>query len=398
MDFDQIQERHHTYSIKWDGACQTAGTNDVLPMSIADMDFQAPQPVIAAIVQQAQHGIYGYASEPNMTQAPQVIAQWLQKRNQWEIDPANLGYCAGVVNGLGLAIQALTKEQDAIITQTPLYGHFKIAVEAAQRRLISNPLKNQSGHFTMDWQLFEQQIVDNQVKMAILCNPHNPSGRVWTSAELQQYAKICEQHQVIILSDDIHSDLILPGNHYQPLAKAYPACTQHLITFKSPSKTFNVAGLQFAYYYTENEHYRQLMADQAEYQSNPDLPNSFGVPAVIAAYQQSEAWLDQLLVYLGANFKWLTEQIESQTAARVTPSQATYLAWIDVSYLKVSEAQLQTALVNHGLVAQTNSDFGLTTTTDGLFVRLNYAMPRSQLAVGIQRFIATLQALAPQTV
>ncbi|MBA1394024.1 aminotransferase class I/II-fold pyridoxal phosphate-dependent enzyme, partial [Lactobacillus sp. XV13L] len=246
---------------------------------------------------------------------PQIIATWLQQQNDWEIDPDNLGYSAGVVNGLGLAIRALTKENDAIITQTPLYGHFKLAVENSKRRLISNPLLYQNGKYSLDFQLLEQQIVEQHVKMAILCNPHNPTGRVWTAAELKQFAQICQQHQVIILSDDIHSDLTLPGYNYQPLAKIYPEYQDQIITFKSPSKTFNLAGLQFAYYYTTNPNYRKQMQSTAAYSSNPDLPTIFALPALAAAYQnqESHAWLMDLRKYLASNLEWLTQQIESQT-------------------------------------------------------------------------------------
>lgn len=394
-NFDQVNQRSNTYSMKWDGAKSTYHNPEVIPMWIADMDFQSPKPVIEAIKKQAAQGIYGYATEPAMTQAPQVIAQWLKTRNQWQINPDYLGYSAGVVNGLGLAIRALTQEGDAIITQTPLYGHFKIAVENSRRKLISNPLKWHKGKASFDWEKFEQQIVTNHVKMAIFCNPHNPTGRVWNTSELKQFAQICQRHHVIILSDDIHSDLILPGNTYHPLAQVYPEYQDQIITFKSPSKTFNLAGLQFAYYYTTNPDYQQQMQSAAAYASNPDLPTAFALPALIAAYQQSASWLEELLEYLAQNLKWLTTQIENQTPAQVTRSQATYLAWIDVSYLSCSEDELLKALDAGGVGVQTNREFGLDETA-GLFIRLNFATARSILTTGVNRLIQVLQQLAPR--
>ncbi|UQS83128.1 MalY/PatB family protein [Bombilactobacillus thymidiniphilus] len=392
MEFDQVQPRKNTYSIKWDGAAAVYHHKEVLPMWIADMDFQSPPAVVKAICEQAQRGIYGYVTEPQTTRVPQVIADWLQKQNDWQINRHFLGYSAGVVNGLSLAIRALTQEGDAIITQTPLYGHFQSAVESSKRRLVTNPLHQHNGRYEFDWQLFEQQIQTKQVKMAILCNPHNPTGRVWTIAELKQFAQICERHQVIILSDDIHSDLILPGYHYQPLAKVYPEYQDQIITFKSPSKTFNLAGLQFAYYYTTNKQYRQQMTQQAAYACDPDLPTAFALPAVIAAYEQSDEWLLDLLCYLKDNLQWMTAQIETTTAAKVTRSEATYLSWIDVSYLRVSEKALQTALADHGVGLQTNEDFGLSA-KDGLFIRLNFATARKTLEEGVNRLIEALQSL-----
>lgn len=392
MNFDQVNQRYGTYSMKWDGAQNVYHNPDVIPMWIADMDFQSPQPVIDAIKKQAATGIYGYTTEPNMTAIPQIIATWLQQQNNWTINPDNLGYSAGVVNGLGLAIRALTQKGDAIITQTPLYGHFKIAVENSKRQLISNPLIKKDGAYSFDWDNLEKQISDNQVKMAILCNPHNPTGRVWTSEELKRFAQICQQHQVIILSDDIHSDLILPGNTYQSLAKIYPEYQDHIITFKSPSKTFNLAGLQFAYYYTTNPDYQKQMQSAAAYASNPDLPTAFALPALTAAYQDSQDWLHELLAYLADNLQWLTEEIETQTPAQVTRSQATYLSWIDVSYLRCSEAELLNALDAGGIGVQTNREFGLDEQA-GLFIRLNFATPRELLETGVIRLIKILQQL-----
>lgn len=393
MNFDQVNQRKNTYSIKWDGAKDVYDNPDVIPMWIADMDFQSPKAVMEAIQKQAAQGIYGYNVEPNMTDIPQVIAQWLLQQNGWQIDPDKLGYSAGVVNGLSMAIRGLTQEGDAIITQTPLYGHFKIAVEESKRQLIANPLKKTTQGYQIDWADLEEKIKAHQVKMAILCNPHNPTGRVWTTAELKNFVQICQKYHVIILSDDIHSDLILPGNHYAPLATVCPEYQDQIITFKSPSKTFNLAGLQFAYYYTTNETYRTAMQQVAAYASNPDLPTAFALPALKAAYTNGQDWLSELLRYLAANLQYLTAQIEEQTPAKVTRSQATYLSWIDVSYLNISEQELQQALDQGGVGVQTNSEFGLSD-ADGLFIRLNFATSRATLEQGVQRLIKVLKALA----
>ena len=394
MNFDQIINRKNTYSMKWDGAQSIYQNSNLIPMWIADMDLKAPEPIISAIRKYAELGIYGYVEYPELTDIPQVIAEWLKKRNNWNVKPENLGYSSGVINGISLAIRALTQENDSIIVQSPLYGHFRSAIEHSKRVLVKNDLIRQEKSYFFNWDKLESQIVANHVKMAILCNPHNPTGRVWSPDELRHFVNICQQHQVIILSDDIHSDLILPGYQYYPVASICPEYSNQIITFKSLSKTFNVAGLQFSYYHTTNNTYLKKMKSTAQYSSNPEWPTSFALPALKAAYENPicEKWLQRLLVYLASNLQWLTKEIESKTPAIVTHSQSTYLAWIDVSYLHCSEADLLHELDNSGIGIQSNKDFGLNN-NDGLFIRLNYATSKAVLKQGIQRLINGLNHL-----
>lgn len=394
MNFEQIINRKNTYSMKWDGAQSLYHNSNLIPMWIADMDIKAPEPIIAAIKKYAEHGIYGYVEYPELTEIPQVIAEWLKKRNNWNVKPENIGYSSGVINGISLAIRSLTKENDSIIVQSPLYGHFRAAIENSKRVLVKNDLIRKDNSYFFNWNKLESQIVAHQVKMAILCNPHNPTGRVWTKDELNHFVSICQQHQVIIISDDIHSDLILPGYRYYPIASVCPEYSNQIITFKSLSKTFNLAGLQFSYYLTTNNTYLKKMKQIAQYSANPEWPTAFALPAVAAAYGNSdcEKWLQQLLVYLADNLKWLTNEIERKTPAVVTKSQSTYLAWIDVSYLHCSEADLLNALDMSGIGIQSNQDFGLDN-QDGLFIRLNYATAKEVLKEGIRRLIIGLNRL-----
>ena len=394
MNFEQIINRKNTYSMKWDGAQSLYHNSNLIPMWIADMDIKAPEPIIAAIKKYAEHGIYGYVEYPELTEIPQVIAEWLKKRNNWNVKPENIGYSSGVINGISLAIRSLTKENDSIIVQSPLYGHFRAAIENSKRVLVKNDLIRKDNSYFFNWNKLESQIVAHQIKMAILCNPHNPTGRVWTKDELNHFVSICQQHQVIIISDDIHSDLILPGYRYYPVASVCPEYSNQIITFKSLSKTFNLAGLQFSYYLTTNNTYLKKMKQIAQYSANPEWPTAFALPAVAAAYGNSdcEKWLQQLLVYLADNLKWLTNEIERKTPAVVTKSQSTYLAWIDVSYLHCSEADLLNALDMSGIGIQSNQDFGLNN-QDGLFIRLNYATAKEVLKEGIRRLIIGLNRL-----
>lgn len=394
MNFEQIINRKNTYSMKWDGAQSLYHNSNLIPMWIADMDIKAPEPIIAAIKKYAEHGIYGYVEYPELTEIPQVISKWLKKRNNWNVKPENIGYSSGVINGISLAIRSLTKENDSIIVQSPLYGHLRSAIENSKRVLVKNDLIRKDNSYFFNWNKLESQIVAHQVKMAILCNPHNPTGRVWTKVELNHFVSICQKHQVIIVSDDIHSDLILPGYRYYPVASVCPEYSNQIITFKSLSKTFNLAGLQFSYYLTTNNTYLKKMKQIAQYSANPEWPTAFALPAVAAAYGNSdcEKWLQQLLVYLADNLKWLTNEIESKTPAVVTKSQSTYLAWIDVSYLHCSETDLLNALDMSGIGIQSNQDFGLDN-QDGLFIRLNYATAKEVLKEGIRRLILGLNRL-----
>lgn len=395
MNFEQIINRKNTYSMKWDGAQSLYHNSNLIPMWIADMDIKAPEPIIAAIKKYAEHGIYGYVEYPELTEIPQVIAEWLKKRNNWNVKPENIGYSSGVINGISLAIRSLTKENDSIIVQSPLYDHFRAAIENSKRVLVKNDLIRKDNSYFFNWNKLESQIVAHQVKMAILCNPHNPTGRVWTKDELNHFVSICQKHQVIIISDDIHSDLILPGYRYYPVASVCPEYSNQIITFKSLSKTFNLAGLQFSYYLTTNNTYLKKMKQIAQYSANPEWPTAFALPAMAAAYGNSdcEKWLQQLLVYLADNLKWLTNEIESKTPAVVTKSQSTYLAWIDVSYLHCSEVDLLNALDMSGIGIQSNQDFGLNN-QDGLFIRLNYATAKEVLKDGIHRLIIGLNNLS----
>lgn len=397
MNFEQIINRKNTYSMKWDGAQSLYRNSNLIPMWIADMDIKAPEPIIAAIKKYAEHGIYGYVEYPELTEIPQVIAEWLKKRNNWNIKPENIGYSSGVINRISLAIRSLTKENDSIIVQSPLYGHFRSAIENSKRVLVKNDLIRKDNSYFFNWNKLESQIVAHKVKMAILCNPHNPTGRVWTKVELNHLVSICQKHQVIIISDDIHSDLILPGYRYYPIASVCPEYSNQIITFKSLSKTFNLAGLQFSYYLTTNNTYLKKMKQIAQYSANPEWPTAFALPAVAAAYGNSdcEKWLQQLLVYLADNLKWLTNEVESKTPAVVTKSQSTYLAWIDVSYLHCSEADLLNALDMSGIGIQSNQDFGLNN-QDGLFIRLNYATAKEVLKEGIHRLIIGLNNLSKE--
>lgn len=385
-DFDEPIERRNTNSIKWSGFKDRYKNPNILPMWVADMDFTAPQAVMDSLKDTASNEILGYPLPPkDNPELIKAILLWLKRRNEWKISADQIDFSFGVIPALSLAIKAVTKKGDSIILQSPFYGHFKSLIETTGRNLIDNPLFEKAYGYELDFDDFEHKIIDNNVKAFILCNPHNPTGRVWSETELTTLAKICQKHDVWILSDDIHSDLIMPGYNYQPLAKIFPKYADHIITFKSISKTFNLAGIQSAYYISSNQDLLTKLDELRDKDFHPVLLNSFAAPAMIAAYNFGEMWLKSVLKYIEKNYKLLDDFVTKEfPKAKVASLEATYLAWIDVSYLNISEEDLLNKLDHAGIGVQTSSDFGLTNPKQ-LFIRLNLATQRKNVEAGLIR-------------
>lgn len=391
-DFNKITDRHNTNSVKWEGFSSRYSNDDILPMWVADMDFQAPKEVIDALTNTAQQGIFGY-SIPSIDNKEVVTStiNWLKRHNGWKVSKSNLGFAPGVISALSFAIKAVTDENDAIILQSPYYGHFQTLIEDSHRKLVDNPLIPNDFGFSLDFEDFEQKIVDNDVKAFILCNPHNPSGRVWSENELIKLARICYEHHVWILSDDIHSDLIMPGYNYQPIAKIFPKCDDQVITFKSISKTFNLAGLQIAYYISTNHEILEKMEHVKAESFIPGLENSFAAPALIAAYKFGDRWLEEVIKYIEANYNYMDDFItKNLPKAHLTNLEATYLTWLNVSYLDITEDELQERLNAAGIGVETSSEFGITN-SHSLFIRINIATSRDNLILGLERLLNALK-------
>lgn len=390
-DFDKVINRYNTNSVKWEGFSSRYSNSDTLPMWVADMDFQSPKEVIDALTKTAQQGVFGY-SLPSIKNKSVIAAtlNWLKRHNEWKITQDDLGFAPGVIPALSFAIKSTTNENDAIIIQSPYYGHFKTLIEDSHRTLIDNPLIPNDFGFSLDFEDFEQKIIDNNVKAFILCNPHNPTGRVWSENELIKLARICYEHHVWILSDDIHSDLVMPGYNYQPIAKIFPKCDDLVITFKSISKTFNLAGLQIAYYISTNH---DLLAKMRRIQAKsfvPGLENSFATPALVAAYKYGDRWLEEVIKYIEANYNYMDNYIaQNLPKAHLTNLEATYLTWLNVSYLGITEEQLQEKLNNSGIGVETSSEFGIND-SHSLFIRINIATSRTNLISGLQRLVEAL--------
>lgn len=374
-DFDRVIDRRATDSIKWSRNEKMFGSTDVISAWIADMDFEAPPAVIEALRARAAHGIYGYPIRPPDYYAP--LVNWMQKRHRWNIEIGWLTHTPGVIPGLTFAIHAFTQPGDKIIIQPPVYPPFFAVVKNNGRQLVSNPLKFADGKYRMDLENLEKQI-DARTKLLILCSPHNPVGRVWTREELTQLGELCLRRNILIVSDEIHCDLILRGHQHTPLASLSDELAQNTITCVAPSKTFNIPGLYTAAAIIPNA---RLRAQFNTVRENLGLEgtNIFGLAGFHAAYRDGAEWLDQLLEYLQGNVEFLQNYFKNSIPRIpfIVP-EGTYLAWLDARGLGLDEAGLRKWMRERARVAMNE---GHTFGEEGRgFLRLNFGCPRATLA------------------
>lgn len=387
-NFDAVIDRNNTDSIKWDYLEKYYGQKDILPMWVADMDFEAPAPVVEAIAKRASHGIYGYTGRP--LSCYEAIAGWVEKRHGWRIEKEWLSFTPGVVPALCTAIGAFTYPGDKVIIQSPVYHPFFAAVENNGRRIVNSPLKYEEGRFVMDYDDIERKF-DSRVKMVILCSPHNPVGRVWTKEELERLGNICLKHGAVIVSDEIHSDIVYKGHKHVPIASISEELSLNTITCIAPSKTFNIAGLSTSAVIIPNQRLRKQFNCMLE-NIGMENGNIFGITAMEAAYRYGEEWLDQVIDYLEGNIdfllKYISERIPSIKAAR---PEGTYLAWIDCRGLGLNQEDLKEFMAKKAAIAL-NDGTAFGPEGDG-FMRINVGCPRSVLQEGLRRIEEAVRGL-----
>jgi len=379
-DFDRVIDRRTTDSIKWSVNEKMFGSHEIISAWVADMDFESPAPVVEALRARAAHGIFGYPIRP--AACYDALIHWMRKRHDWAIKAEWLTYSPGVVPGLALAVHAYTQPGDKIIIQPPVYPPFFSVVKNNGRQVVLNPLKFVDGKFRMDLEHLEKQI-DARTKMIILCSPHNPVGRVWTRDELTQLGKLCLRKNILIVSDEIHCDLIFRGYKHIPLATISDKLAQNTITCVAPSKTFNIPGLYTAAAIIPNGHLRSQFNTVRE-NLGLEGANIFGIVGFEAAYRAGEEWLDQLLEYLQGNLEFLLNYFD-KSVPRIKPirPEGTYLVWLDCHGLGLSDAALKEWMHKQARVA-TNE--GHTFGDEGRgFVRLNFGCPRATLGEALQR-------------
>lgn len=374
-DFDRVIDRRNTDSIKW----KTYG-EDILPMWVADMDFQAPPQVIAAIQQRAEHGIYGYAVRPDSYY--QSMIDWMRRRHGWEIKRKWLAHSPGVVTALDLAVHAFTQPGDKIIVQPPVYFPFFTIVKNNGRQLVFNQLSAENGYYRMNLIDLERKI-DNRTRALMLSSPHNPVGRVWSKDELIALGELCLRKNLLIFSDEIHSDLILPGHKHIPLALLSPELAEITITIIAPSKTFNVPGLYTAAaiipnpkLHTQFDHMLENMA--------LNNSNTFGMVGLEAAYRYGEEWLEALLDYLQGNIDFAIRFFQERVPKiKVVCPEGTYLLWLDCRDLGLDHDRLRDLFLKQAKVAM-NEGHTFGPGGEG-FMRMNLGCPRSVVQEGLER-------------
>lgn len=382
-DFDTVIDRYNSQSFKWDGAALVFGRSDLLPMWVADQDFAAPPEVVEAIQQRAAHGIYGYTLRPHSFY--QAICQWQKKRFGWDLEKEWLCFTPGVVPAVGIAIQAFTQPGDGVLLQTPVYNAFFPLLQANGRRLVSNPLVEEGGRYRIDWEDLRRKL--KETKLIILTNPHNPVGRVWERAELDHLLTLCLEAGVLVLSDEIHEDIVFPGNRHIPFATLSSEAARVSLTCIAPSKTFNVAGLASSVVIIPDLQLRRRFQEVLE-GLELGMTNLFGLVAMEACYRHGKAWLEELMGYLAGNLAC----IESFLAARLPgvkmiPPEGTYLAWLDCRSLRLPQEELDQRLVDAGLGLSAGTLYG--PQGEG-FQRLNFACPRLTLKEGLSRLEVAL--------
>lgn len=386
-DFDEVLDRRGTHSLKWDH-CRTAfGLDDVIPMWVADMDFAAPAPVADAVRARAAHGAYGYASVPDSFWESAI--GWLRRRHGWEVQRGWLGRAPGVVPALSLCVNAFTDPGDGVVVQTPVYYPFFRAVERNGRRLIRNPLTVEDGTYRMDLADLERRI-DGHTRLLILCSPHNPVGRVWATSELERLAEVCLRRNLVVLSDEIHMDLVMPGHRHVPLAALSPAVSDRVVTCVAPSKTFNVAGLSMSLVVASNA---ELLARyDAQFEAaGLVIASLFGTVALEAAYRGGDEWLDQLVEYLAANVDFTERFIrERLPELRFVRPEGTYLALIDCRRLGMAQKELDAFFLRKaGVYFDSGPWFGEEAAG---FERINLACPRTTLRQALERIERALRS------
>ncbi|ALR18594.1 MalY/PatB family protein [Vibrio natriegens] len=382
FNFDQIVERKGSGSVKWD----SMGNSSILPMWVADMDFRTAEPIVSALKQRVEHGVFGYTKVPDAYYA--AVINWFGKRHNFHVQREWIQYTSGVVPALSAILKALTNPGDGAIVQTPAYNCFFSSIRNMDCHLVENPLVNRDGYYEMDFDDLERKASRSDVKVLILCNPHNPVGRAWTQEELTRLGEICFRHGVKVISDEIHCDLTFPGVQHQPFAALGDEFLANTVTTNSPSKSFNIAGLQIANIITADKQLRDKIDRVLNIHEVCDV-NPFGVSALMAAYNESEAWLYALREYLHQNYLVVVEFINQHLPRlSVVQQEATYLAWIDCRQLDLPSAEIGEKLITEGaLMLNQGAVYG--TQGEG-YIRLNMACPRAQLLDGLQRMARVL--------
>lgn len=382
-DFDELIERRGTGCVKWDERPEAVDSTDgIIPLWVADMDFKAAPAIMDAVMKRAAHGVFGYTVvEEDYYLA---VISWFQRRHHWRIHREEILYTTGVVPAMSVAIKALTMPGEKVLILSPDYNCFFSSVRNNGCEVLETALKRVGDTFEVDWDDFEAKCADEKTTVFLLCNPHNPCGRVWTADELSRMNEICMKYGVKVVSDEIHCELMMPGHTFQPFAAVSEDCRRNSVILNSPSKSFNIAGLQVANIICSQSEWRRRINRAININEVCDV-NPFGPVALIAAYNESEDWIDELNLYLWENYRFLCDFIDKNIPQwKVCRLEGTYLPWIDISAMGVTSKALCDRLVKEAKVwINPGSMYGLGS-GEG-YIRVNIACPRSRLQEALQR-------------
>lgn len=386
-NFDEIIDRKHSNCVKYDGYQDIYGADGLIPLWVADMDFQTPDFVFDAIKERLNHPVLGYFIHSDGFY--RSIIQWMERRHQWKVEKDWIYFAPGIVPGLAFLVQAFTAPGDKVLLQTPVYHPFYYVVQNQNRQIVRNSLRLVEDHFEMDYEDLEAKLKAG-VKMMILCNPHNPLGRCWNKEELRKLGELCLQYHCLLVSDEIHSDLMMPGYKHTPMAHISEAIAQNTITCMAPSKTFNIAGLATSEIIIPNENLRKQFEKVMYDGVHLFVGNIFGELALEACYAHGEEWLEQLLVYLKKNVDFVQQYIkENLPEIKTFRHEATYLPWLDFSGFRMSHEELFRKLADRACVALNDGQiFG----NEGrCCFRINVACPTSTLERAMEQIKTTFR-------
>ena len=377
-NFDEIIPRRNTNSVKWDEAAQ----DDIIPLWVADMDFRVLPQITEALRQRVDHGVFGYTHVPDSYY--ESVIRWFEDRHGLQgVKPSDIIYTSGVVPAISAIVRGLTLPGDKVLVQTPVYNCFFSSIRNQGCMVEENHLVYKNNTYVVDWDDFERKCADSRVRIFLLCNPHNPAGRVWKKEELQRMGEICQKHDVFVISDEIHCELVMPGNEYTPFASLSDDFLKNSATCVAPTKAFNIAGLQIANIIVKDRNKRERI-DRAINIHEVCAVNPFGVIATEAAYTEEGAeWLRQLNTYLFANYQFLCDFFSKHfPSLEVVKLEGTYLVWVDCSSLGKSSTEIVNNLYRHGVWMNDGVMYG---ENQRAFIRINIACPRKILEEGLLR-------------
>ena len=373
FNFNEKVDRSKNHAAKWEEMGGKFGSNDLLPMWIADMDIKTAPEIVEAIKEKADQAIFGYVYRP--ASYYETAAAWCEKRFGYKIDPKTLIHSPGVVPSMNMLVKMLTKEDEKVLIQIPVYPPFAASVKTGKRTLVTNELiKDENGYYTIDFEDLEKKLSDEKVTLMILCNPHNPVGRVWKKEELQKIGDLCVKYNVRILADEIWRDLVLPGYSHTPIASLSREIENITITCFSPTKTFNIAGLQASFaVFPREEEWKAFDNELGEMDIKRNNP--FSLVGFEAAYNHGEEWLSELLVHLEGNAQYVADFVKERLPEiKTVKPEGTYLMWLDFNGLNITPEEITDMLIKDAKVAMNDgASFG----ANGKgFARMNIACPR----------------------